>query len=154
MQMQPFMDEHAHSPVDSLVFLTNRVGRLLAQEIRHQASVEEWGVSAQHMGILVDLWVEEGVRQQDLAISNIKDKGTIARALQSLEASGIVARVPDEKDKRNKLIYLTKRGKALRSHLLPQARRTESEAARGISEEELATCQRVLKHIYHQFIKA
>ena len=148
------MEENTHSPVGSLVFLTNRVGRLLAQEIRHQASVEEWGVSAEHMGILVDLWVEEGVRQQDLAISNIKDKGTIARALQNLEASGIVARLPDEKDKRNKLIYLTKRGKALRDRLMPQARRTEAEATSGVSEAELATCQRVLKHIYHQFIKS
>jgi DNA-binding MarR family transcriptional regulator len=146
------MNQSADYPANSLVFLTNRVGRLLAHEIRQRTAVDEWGVSPQHMGILVDLWVKEGVRQQDLAVSNIKDKGTIARALQSLEAANIVIRVPDQGDKRNKLIYLTHRGKALRDQLIPEAMQTVREATAGISEQELATCQRVLWQIYQKFV--
>lgn len=146
------MSQSADFPANSLVFLTNRVGRLLAHEIRQRTAVDEWGVSPQHMGILVDLWVKEGVRQQDLAVSNIKDKGTIARALQSLEEANILIRIPDQEDKRNKLIYLTHRGKALRDRLMPEAMQTVKEATAGISEQELATCQRVLWQIYQKFL--
>ncbi|MCR9100272.1 MAG: MarR family transcriptional regulator [bacterium] len=145
------MSQAVEFPVNSLVFLTNRVGRLLANEIRKRTALDELGLSAQHMGILVDLWVKEGVRQQDLAVSNIKDKGTIARALQSLEAANIVVRIPDQEDKRNKLIYLTHRGRSLREALLPEAQQTVREATAGIPEEDLAVCKRVLSRIYEKF---
>ncbi|KGE88544.1 MarR family winged helix-turn-helix transcriptional regulator [Phaeodactylibacter xiamenensis] len=145
------MSQAVEFPVNSLVFLTNRVGRLLANEIRKRTALDELGLSAQHMGILVDLWVKEGVRQQDLAVSNIKDKGTIARALQSLEAANIVVRIPDQEDKRNKLIYLTHRGRSLREELLPEAQQTVQEATEGIPEEDLAICKRVLSQIYQKF---
>ena len=145
------MSQAVEFPVNSLVFLTNRVGRLLANEIRKRTALDELGLSAQHMGILVDLWVKEGVRQQDLAVSNIKEKGTIARALQSLEAANIVVRIPDQEDKRNKLIYLTHRGRSLREELLPEAQQTVQEATEGIPEEDLAICKRVLSQIYQKF---
>jgi len=145
------MSQAVEFPVNSLVFLTNRVGRLLANEIRKRTALDELGLSAQHMGILVDLWVKEGVRQQDLAVSNIKDKGTIARALQSLEAANIVVRIPDQEDKRNKLIYLTHRGRSLREELLPEAQQTVRKATEGIPEEDLAICKRVLSQIYQKF---
>ena len=47
----------------SLIFLTNRVGRLLANEIRLYSGMEEYGLMPHHMGILSDLWKEDGVRQ-------------------------------------------------------------------------------------------
>lgn len=145
------MSQAVEFPVNSLVFLTNRVGRLLANEIRKRTALDELGLSAQHMGILVDLWLKEGVRQQDLAVSNIKDKGTIARALQSLEAANIVVRIPDQEDKRNKLIYLTHRGRSLREELLPEAQQTVRKVTEGIPEEDLAICKRVLSQIYQKF---
>lgn len=147
------MGQAAEFPLDSLVFLTNRVGRLLANEIRKRTALDELGLSAQHMGILVDLWVKEGVRQQDLAVSNIKDKGTIARALQSLEAANIVVRVPDREDKRNKLIYLTHRGRSLREELMPEAQQAVREATVGIPKEDLETCKRVLSQILQKFTR-
>lgn len=145
------MSQAVEFPVNSLVFLTNRVGRLLANEIRKRTALDELGLSAQHMGILVDLWVKEGVRQQDLAVSNIKDKGTIARAMQSLEAANIVVRIPDQEDKRNKLIYLTHLGRSLREELMPKAHQTVKEATSGIPAEDLITCKRVLSLIYEKF---
>lgn len=148
------MSQAVEFPVNSLVFLTNRVGRLLANEIRKRTALDELGLSAQHMGILVDLWVKEGVRQQDLAVSNIKDKGTIARALQSLEAANIVVRIPDQEDKRNKLIYLTHRGRSLREELLPEAQQTVKDATADIPEEDLATCKQVLSRIYEKFTQS
>lgn len=144
------MNKQQFDPLDSLIFLTNRVGRLLSNCIRGRAKLEDIDLLPTHMGVLVDLWVQDGLRQQDLALSAIKDKGTIARAIDSLERENMVVRVPDEKDKRNKRIYLTYRGRALQEKLHPHAMDTLSEATDGIPEEELRICKSVLHRMYNK----
>ncbi|MCB0572605.1 MAG: MarR family transcriptional regulator [Phaeodactylibacter sp.] len=145
------MKETGFNPLDSIIFLANRVGRLLANEVRHKSGLDDLGLQPQHMGILVDLWQRDGVRQQDLAVSTIKDKGTIARALNALERDDVLVRVPDPIDKRTKRIFLTHRGRRLREQLLPQARQVEAEALSGLKPEELQACKHVLGHIYRKY---
>ena len=145
------MGKTASFPSDSLVFLTNRVGRLLANEIRQRSSMEDWGLQHSHMGIMVDLWAKEGVRQQELAVSNIKDKATIARALRHMEQENLVVRVPDPNDKRNKLIYLTHKGREMRDTLMPFANSTVQEAIAELPEEEVNICRKVLQHILKRY---
>lgn len=149
------MTAYKHDPFDSLVFLTNRVGRLLSNEVRKK--LEEDGatqsVQPSHIGVLVDLWMQDGVCQQDLAVATIKDKGTITRVLNFLEQENLVVRVPDRNDKRNKLIYLTHKGKELKHQLLPYAHQAICGATVGISEEELRICKDVLGKVYKNLIK-
>jgi len=142
------MPDTLTSPDQPLIFLTNRVGRLLANTIRRRLPADKREVPTQHMGVLADLWQQDGVCQQDLAISSIKDKATITRILRHLEECNIVVRVPDEADRRNKRIYLTHKGKTLRTTLLPYAESVTDEATRNISREDLQTCCRVLNQIY------
>jgi|APTNR8051073442_1049403.scaffolds.fasta_scaffold01496_3 DNA-binding MarR family transcriptional regulator len=142
------MSEQPYHPLDSLVFLTNRVGRLLSSDIRKRAGDEVEGLYSTHMGILVDLWMEDGLRQQDLVSSVIKDKGTIARALENLEKQGIVTRETDEADRRNKLIYLTPKGRKLKTVMLPHALAAMEEVLVNIPPEEVAICKKVLQRMY------
>jgi DNA-binding MarR family transcriptional regulator len=132
----------------SIIFLTNRLGRLLAIEARKRTDIESYGLMPHHMGILADLWRKDGVRQRDLVISIIKDKATIARALAYLERSNILVRVTDPEDKRNKRIYLTHKGKALESQLLPQAMAIQEEISSQIDRKEFNTCMKVLRQIH------
>ncbi len=136
-----------------LIFLTNRIGRLLANAIRDSMRDEDAQVLPQHMGVLSDLWVRDGLRQQDLAISLIKDKATIARSLRTLEEQNIVVRVADPDDRRNKRIYLTHKGKSLKSALLPRARNVQHQATTSICEEDVKTCIKVLEQIYENLKK-
>lgn len=106
------------------------------------------GLAPHHLGVLVDLWMKDGVRQQDLAVSIIKDKATIARALRNLEEQNLVVRIPDEQDKRTKRIYLTHKGKLMQGEMLPHAKQVVEEASTEISTEELNTCKRVLEKMY------
>ncbi len=120
---------------------------MLANAIRQRSGMEDWGLHHSHMGIMVDLWDKEGVRQQDLAVSNIKDKATIARALDHMERENLVVRVPNPQDKRTKLIYLTHRGRSMRSKLMPFADEVTREATEGLSTADIESCHRVLRHI-------
>ncbi|MCB0558777.1 MAG: MarR family transcriptional regulator [Lewinellaceae bacterium] len=144
------MNKVQFNPLNSLVFLTNRVGRLLANEIRLRSGMERLGLMPHHMGILVELWAKDGLRQQDLAVSIIKDKATIARALDHLEAENIVVRVPDSNDKRNKHIYLTHKGKKLHQQIWPHAESVMKEVLENVEQQDLEACKRVLEHIYHK----
>ena len=147
------MDSPQFNPLHSLVFLTNRVGRLLANQIRLRSDMESLGLMPHHMGILVELWAKDGLRQQDLAVSVIKDKATIARALDYLEEENIVVRVPDPSDKRNKRIYLTHKGKALHQQIWPHAESVVKEVLKEVDPKDLETCKRVLEYVYHKLLQ-
>ena len=144
------MDKAQFNPLNSLVFLTNRVGRLLANQIRLRSGMETLGLMPHHIGILVELWARDGLRQQDLAVSIIKDKATIARALDHLESENIVVRVPDPNDKRNKHIYLTHKGKGLHQRIWPHAESVMKEVLEDVEPQDLETCKKVLEHVYHK----
>lgn len=141
-------EEKIHQPFKSLVFLTNRVARLLTQHIWQRVDTEEVEILPQHMGVLSDLWQQDGIRQQDLAVALIKDKATIARTIQFLEQKNILVRIADPQDKRNKRIYLTHKGKNLKQQLIPHANDTVAGATENIKAEDLKTCIQVLNKIY------
>ena len=142
------MEQIKNQSLRTIVKLTNRVGRLLIQSIWSKVDPQEVDIQAQHMPILGDLWEKDGIRQQDLAISNIKDKATIARIISQLEQKNILIRIADEQDKRNKRIYLTHKGKNLKQILIPLAEDTVKDALANVSPEELITCNKVLNQIY------
>jgi DNA-binding MarR family transcriptional regulator len=142
------MEITTSDPFQSFIFLTNRVGRLLVKHVRERYPEDDEMPPAPHMGILVDLWVQDGVRQQDLAISLIKDKATIARAIDSLEKSGLVDRFADEQDKRTKRIHLTSRGKEMKGKLWPITEEVVQEALIDIPKEEFNTCRLVLQKMF------
>lgn len=100
------------------------------------------------MAILADLYIKDGQRQQDLAISSIKDKGTIARGLNALEKEEFVVRETNPSDRRNKLIFLTDKALRFEKYFNPILIRVMQEAARDIAPKDLAVCTEVLQRIY------
>ena len=133
----------------SLGFLTNRIGRLMANQLKNKLGKEEFDMPTHCIGILADLWEQDGVIQQDLAISIVKDKATIARALDLMEKKNIIVRIKDEKDKRNKKIFLTYKGNQLQNQVMFHGDAVIKEAKKGISKEEIDHCLNTLEKIYH-----
>lgn len=132
-----------------LGFLTNRVGRLLAIHLKNKLGKEEFDMPSHCLGILAELWEQDGIIQQDLAISIVKDKATIARALELMEKKNIIVRIKDEKDKRNKKIFLTYKGNQLQNKVMFHAGGILNDVKIDISEEELTICLETLEKIYN-----
>ncbi|MCG8329077.1 MAG: MarR family transcriptional regulator [Chitinophagales bacterium] len=147
------MEDIKQNISSSLIFLTNRLARLLVNEARKRTNMEDHGLMPHHMGVLADLWQKDGIPQQELAISNIKNKATITRALKYLESSNILVRIVDPNDKRIKRIYLTHKGKELKNEILPHTRLLEEEIISNLDKEEFETCIKVLKQIHQQLLK-
>lgn len=130
-------------------FLTNRVGRLIAIHMKNRLGKEEFDMPGHCLGILAELWEKDGIIQQDLAISIVKDKATIARALDLMEKKNIIVRIKDEKDKRNKKIFLTHKGRLLQQKATLQSKQMLLDIETNISEEEIDVCLKTLDKIYH-----
>jgi len=139
----------AQNEAMNLGFLTNRVGRLIGIELKNRIGKEKFDLPPHCLGILAELWEQDGIIQQDLAISIVKDKATIARALELMEKKNIIVRVKDEKDKRNKKIFLTYKGNVLQNQVMFHAAGLLGDAKQGISKEEMETCLKTLEKIYH-----
>ena len=64
-----------------------------------------------------------------------------------MEKHNLVVRVPDQNDRRVKLIYLTHQGKELQQLLTDGIMQSEQEALEGIDKQELEVCLKVLQQI-------
>jgi len=85
-------------------------------------------------------------RQKDLAASMSVDGSSVVRLLDNLEAAGLIQRREGE-DRRAKIISLTPRGRAIADKVETVARRIRSDALAGLSDRDIETTVRVLRHV-------
>ena len=67
-----------------------------------------------------------GITQQALGVATRMDKVTVSRAAQALVERGLVARAPNEGDRRSHLLMLTGTGRALYEQVAPKALELEA----------------------------
>jgi len=132
---------------DSIGSIIRRAHRVLINKLNKYFRENGYDVTTEQYRIFINLWNKGGQNQQELADATLKNKTSIARLLNGLEEKKLVARVPDKIDRRNKLIYLTRRGKKLPENLAELAKKTLKEAQIGISEDEIEVCKKVLSKI-------
>ena len=70
-----------------------------------------------------------------------------------MEKRDLVVRIPDKLDRRQKLIYLTDKGKRLREKSMEVAKKMSLEAQQGIESEHLDVFRDVLTKIHGNLSK-
>ena len=106
-----------------------------------EITVEQWSV-------LVHLWKQDGVNQQELCNRTFRDKPSITRLVDNLEKLGLVRRVAGKDDRRINFIFLTDEGRSLRDKTMELATNTLVEGLDGVNEEEIEVVRRVLTRVY------
>ena len=129
-----------------------RASRVLEKRINHNFARAGYEISMDHWILLFHLWVKDGQNQKALCDYAGRNKTMITRSIDSLEKQNFVLRVPDSKDRRNKLIYLTHKGKELRIELERIMLESMEEATHGVEEAELETCKRVLDKVFGNLV--
>jgi DNA-binding MarR family transcriptional regulator len=104
-------------------------------------TVEQWSV-------LVHLWKEDGVNQQELCNRTFRDKPSITRLVDNLEKLGLVKRVAGKDDRRINYIFLTEEARNLRDKTMELANATLMEGLNGVSDEDVEVVRRVLSQVY------
>jgi DNA-binding MarR family transcriptional regulator len=100
-----------------------------------------------HFMVLAYLWEEDGQSQNLLMEHCGLHKTGMSRTIDALEKLNFVVRVPDQLDRRHKLIYLTHEGKKIRHNMEKIGSGALQKALEGIDADELAICQKVLSQI-------
>lgn len=109
------------------------------------------GLTTAKMRALATLAVRDGLRIQDLAIYAVVQQSTLSRALDGLEADGLIARSPCPEDNRATLVHLCAEGRAAYDRLWPHMAESYARMFTGISPKERAafteTLQKMLRNI-------
>ena len=132
----------------SLLFSIKSTSRAFRGRLNRGFAKAGYNVTSEQWRVLKCLWHQDGQRQQDLADVVHKDKTCITRTIDSMEKRDLVVRIPDRLDRRQKLIYLTDKGKRLQEELVRIARETALEAQHGIEPEHLDIFRKVLSKLH------
>lgn len=118
------------------------LGRAMGELRNHlrqhiQMRIKEHGINItfEMLEVMSVLWKTDGVNQQEIADLTLRDKSSMTYLIDNLVKRGMVKRVEDENDRRNKLIYLTDEGISLKEQLYPWAAEVYEKATVNIDAE-------------------
>jgi DNA-binding MarR family transcriptional regulator len=129
----------------SLGHLASRFSRVILRRVNAALSEHGLPITADQYSFLVQLWEQNGLPQGVLADKTAKDKTTMARLAAGLESRGLIVRLPSADDARERLVFLTDRGKELMDKATVLARGILAEAQQGIGAAQLEQCLDVLR---------
>lgn len=109
-----------------------------------ERALSEHDVHAGQEFVLQCLWREDGLTPGELARRIGVETPTITRAVQRMEAAGLVRRRDDPLDARLVRVHLTDRGRELQKVIPKSLRRVVETALAGFSEQDRATLERLL----------
>ena len=98
--------------------------------------------------VLARLWQRDGRTVSELSESTLRDRPTMSRILDSMEAGGLLTRTVDAKDARTRIVTLTREGKALRKKLVPIAKSLVQRLEQGVPEADLLVTRRTLRRLF------
>ncbi|MEM6644982.1 MAG: MarR family transcriptional regulator [Bacteroidota bacterium] len=131
----------------SIDYLIHQAGRALRRRFLAYLVEAQLPITSEQWMILVPLWEADGQAQRALARKLHKDKTTITRLLNAMETNGLIRREANPEDRRQRLVFLTKRAQTLQQPVERIARLVLEEATEGVADADVEACQRVLMHI-------
>ena len=130
-------------------YLMNRIMGRYNASLRDEMA--EMGLTTPKMRALAVLSVVEAPLIRELAVYTVSDPSTLSRALDQLQAEGLIRREMDATDSRATRVHITPEGQAAFATLWPHMAAANARMFRGITEEErrtlVATLQKMLTNI-------
>ena len=110
----------------------------------------EFGITRREWRMLAQLADSEGTPSSALAERAALDRAQTSRAVSALVQKGLVVRTPRPGNRREVLLHLTERGRALYAALLPRVAAINQELLSVLSETEVATLDALVQRLRAQ----
>ena len=107
----------------------------------------QFGITRREWRMLAKLADSEGMPSSALAERAALDRAQTSRAVSALVQKGLVARTPRPGNRREVLLHLTERGRALYAALLPRVAAINQELLSVLSETEVATLELLVQRL-------
>lgn len=130
-------------------YLMNRIMGRYNASLRQDLA--DLGLTTPKMRTLAVLSVIDSLLISQLAVYAVVEQSTLSRALDALEAEGLVSRNPEPTDSRATRVSITELGRATFEKMWPTMRNSYEGMFAGIDAEEhrafVATLQKILKNV-------
>lgn len=122
--------------------LNKSIGRLINLLARKSQMylgrvLSQYNLTAAEQPFFMVLQNYEGITQEELTAIVCVDKAATTRAVRSLEEKGYLIRINDDKDKRQKRVYPTKKAKEIGKEVRAELTKYNKLLTQGINEEDL-----------------
>ena len=107
----------------------------------------EFGITRREWRMLAQLGQGEGMASSALAERAALDRAHTSRAVSALVQKGLVVRTPRPGNRREVLLHLTERGRALYAALLPRVAAINQELLSVLSASEVATLELLVQRL-------
>ena len=117
---------------------------------------ERFGLIGAKWKIIVILSIKEGVTQKQIADMAFVEAPTLVPVIDKMETEGYVTRESDPKDRRNNLIFMTKKSKEIVDPIIDCILEIRNMGLDKISNKDMETAKKVLSQIMtntEKFIK-
>ncbi|WLR42455.1 MarR family winged helix-turn-helix transcriptional regulator [Bacillus carboniphilus] len=104
--------------------------------ISRQFETLDIGIGKGQMMFLLFLYKNDGVTQDYISKKLYIDKATVTRAIQKLESEGFVKRTVSPDDRRQNLVYLTKKARKVEKDILNVLRDVNDVMSENFTEQE------------------
>jgi anaerobic ribonucleoside-triphosphate reductase activating protein len=99
--------------------------------------LDQYGIGYTQLILLTQIYENEGISMNELAVRGVFDKGTITKSIQRLEQLSYVRIENSELDKRSKLLYTTEEAQQIMPDLYRMRSEWKSYLSADISSEDL-----------------
>ena len=107
----------------------------------------QFGITRREWRMLAQLGQGEGMASSALAERAALDRAQTSRAVSALVQKGLVVRTPRPGNRREVLLHLTERGRALYAALLPRVAAINQELLSVLSASEVATLELLVQRL-------
>jgi len=129
-------------PEDRLAHLVKDAWRAYVRAL--QMRLAEHSVSFGHWTFLRILWERDGLTQRALSDEAGVMEPTTYAAVKAMEKLGYITRKRVAGNKKNLYVYLTPKGRKLKSKLVPFAQQVNAVAVAGVAERDVERMRRTL----------
>ncbi len=143
------MAKEKFNPYNHFGFLTNRTGRLIGKHFTSEMRKQGLDMPPSCIGILAELWVQDGLSQKKIGLSIIKTKSSVNKMLRQMIEANLIVKKTDEKDRRISRIFLTKKGQALEEKIIKIGIGMENNLLAEHNAKEIEITKKVLTTLYH-----
>ena len=130
---------------DDILFNNYLLTRLVGSRMIQVFQANGFNYKPEHFMIMILLDSKKRMSQKEIGEGSIRGKAVISRAIDLLEKQGIVRRIDNEVDARERLVELTEQGKDLFEDMKTVFLKMEAEFLESVADPDRIKSVKVLK---------
>lgn len=130
----------AHPPIEDIrQLISYRLARLahISDRLGQNWMMSDYQLRVMDWRIIGTIYAEQPARFSDIVAALNSDKGQVSRAISALAKRGLLDISTDPRDRRGRLLRLTRQGQALYDRILPEVIERNDDMVQVLTQQEM-----------------